>query len=183
MQWGSTRQPRSRRRTTRPPGARSSPRRIPLSRPPTMAVVGNYALLPLALSLLALLIAFGFCVWFLVKDRNFWRNEYRARDQEARQREQHLFDQLLVRTGNRATTEPAAPQSHGAPRQHALDAEELEIIDSRINERVEAGVITANDGHMWARQLRNGSITPAQMERMLWNTQKNEFPGSVADID
>jgi len=132
--------------------------------------------------LLAGMAAFCFCCWLLIKDRKYWRDQYQQRDQEARAREQHLFDQLLRLKGFRATIEPNMPQSAIA-HAPALDAEELAIIDDRINERVEAGVLTASEGHLWANQLRQGSLTPSQIERMLFSRQRNEFPGSVADID
>jgi len=130
-----------------------------------------------------LLLAFAACVWLLDKDRTFWRDQYRTLAIEAREREKHLFDQLLLVKGFRTTTEPVAPPSHGVARQPALDAEDLEIIDSRINERIEAGILTASEGHLWANQIRDGSLTPAQIDRMFRQRQQNEFPGSVADID
>lgn len=123
-----------------------------------------------------------FCVWFLVKDGNFWRNEYQTRDREGREREQHLFDQLLRVKGFRATSEPNAPQPAIA-RRPALDAEDLEIIDSRINERVEAGIMTPSEGWMLASDVRAGKVKTADADRILWQRQKNEFPGSIADID
>lgn len=55
-------------------------------------------MLPFVVSISCLLIAFGFCVWLLIKDRKYWRDQYQARDQEAKAREQHLFDQLLRTT-------------------------------------------------------------------------------------
>ena len=133
-------------------------------------------------SLSFVVVAFGFCVWFLVKDRNFWRNEYRARDQEARQREQHLFDQMLRIKGFRATSEPTTPQPAVA-RAPVLDSEDLAIIDDRINERVEAGIVTPSEGYLWASQIRNGNLKPAELDRIFWKRQQNQFPGSVADID
>jgi len=136
--------------------------------------------LPLAGFSLAL-IAFAFCVWLLVKDRSYWRNQYQTRDKEAREREDHLFDQLLTLKGFRATTEPLKPI--GVVRQPALDAEELEIIDSRINERIEAGIMRPSEGVMLAQQVRDGSLTPKQFDRILWQRQQNDYPGSVADID
>lgn len=128
-------------------------------------------------------LAFGAIVWLLVRDRKYWRDQYQTVVQEAREREQHLFDQLLRVKGFRATSEPNMPQPHGVMRQPALDSEELEIIDSRINERIEAGIVTASEGHLWANQLRDGSLTPAQLDRLFIKRQQTQFPGSVADID
>lgn len=139
-------------------------------------------MLPFIVSLSFVLTAFGLCVWFLVKDRNFWRNEYQARDREGRQREQQLFDQLLRVKGFRTTSEPTTPQPAIA-RQPALDAEDLEIIDSRINERVEAGIMTPSEGWMLATQVREGKMKTADLDRVLWKRQQTEFPGSIADID
>jgi len=135
-------------------------------------------LLPLS-CLSFVVVAFAFCVWFLVKDRNFWRNEYRARNQKAEEREAHLFDQMLRLKGFRATSEPNAPAPH--VRKASLDPEELAIIEDRISERVEAGIMKPSEGFAWANQLRNGSVTPAQIDQILW--QKRDHPGSVADID
>lgn len=94
----------------------------------------------------------------------------------------HLYDKLLVSRGFRATVEPNIPQPAIA-RQPALDAEDLEIIDSRINERVEMGVMTPSEGWMLAKDVREGRKTTTEVDRVLWSRQKNEFPGSVADID
>lgn len=129
-----------------------------------------------------MLIAFAFCVWFLVKDRNFWRTEYQTRDKEAREREQNLFDQMLRLKGLRATVEPLLPQPAIA-RSPVLDSEDLEIIDSRINERVEAGIMRPSEGVMLAGQIRDGSLKPVELDRILWKRQREEFPGSIADID
>lgn len=140
--------------------------------------------LPLFVVLLAfLLAAFGAVVWLLIKDRKYWRDQYQTVVQEARKREQQLFDQLLKSKGFRTTAEPLTPQPHGVRHQPALDAEDLEIIDSRINERIEAGVIRASEGHLWANRIRDGSLTPAQLDRIFFKRQQTEYPGSVADID
>lgn len=127
-------------------------------------------------------VAFGSCAWLLIKDRKYWRDQYQARDQEAKAREQHLFDQLLKVKGFRTTTESLTP-APAITRQPALDAEDLEIIDSRINERVEAGIMTPSEGFMLAGQVRNGAKTPAEIDRILWQRQQSQYPGSVADID
>ena len=129
------------------------------------------------------LLAFAACVWLLDKDRKFWRDQYQTLANEARQREQQLFDQLLKSKGFRTTTEPLTAQPHGVPRQPALSPDDLAIIDDRINERIEAGVITPSEGYMWAGQVRDGSKTPADIDRMLWQRQSQDYGGSVADID
>lgn len=129
-----------------------------------------------------LLIAFGAIVWLLIKDGKYWRDQYQTLVQEARTREQQLFDQLLKVKGFRTTTEPLTPQPAIA-RQPVLDSEDLEIIDSRINERVEAGIMRPSEGMMLATQVRDGSLKPAELDRILWKRQQTEFPGSVADID
>ena len=139
-------------------------------------------MLPFVVCLSFLLLAFGFCVWFLVKDRNFWRNEYQSRNREAKEREQHLFDQMLRIKGMRALSESNVPQPHPAV-QRRLDAEEIEIIEDRINERIAAGIMKPSVGHSWIGDLRNGTVTPAQMDRVLWQSSQKDYPGSVADID
>lgn len=128
------------------------------------------------------LIAFGAIVWLLIKDRKYWRDQYQTLVQEARTREQQLFDQLLKVKGFRTTTEPLTPQP-AIKHQPALDSEDLEIIDSRINERVEAGIMRPSEGMMLATQIRDGSLKPGELDRILWKRQREEFPGSVADID
>lgn len=129
-----------------------------------------------------LLLACLSCVWFLVKDRNFWRNEYRTRDREGRDRERQLFDQMLLLKGFRSTSAPTMPQPSIA-KSSALSPEDLEIIDDRINERVEAGIMTPSEGWILADQVRNGTKTTAEADRLLWKRSQKEFPGSVADID
>lgn len=135
-----------------------------------------------AISLAVLLASFLFCVWLVVKDRNFWRAEYQTRDKEGRERERQLFDQMLVLKGFRATSAPMTPQPAIA-RAPVLDSEEMEIIDARINERVEAGIMTPTEGWMLADQARNGAKSIAEIDRILRQRMQNEFPGSVADID
>lgn len=129
-----------------------------------------------------LLIAFASCVWLLVKDRNFWRAEYQTLAREARQREKQLFDQMLVLKGFRATSEPTTPQP-AAPRMATLSPEDLEIIDDRINERVEAGIMTPSEGWMLSDAARTGAKTTAEVDRILFQRGRQQFPGSVADID
>lgn len=132
------------------------------------------------------LIAFGFCVWFLVKDRNFWRNEYQTRDREAREREKALFDEMLRLKGVAPLSQSTLPPP-AITRKPALDADDLEIIDSRINERVEAGIMTPSEGWMLADQVRTGTKTPKEADAILWKRQwaqqQADYPGSVADID
>lgn len=139
-------------------------------------------MLPFVVSVSCLLIAFGVGVWLLIKDRKYWRDQYHALAQEAREREKRLFDQLLLVKGFRTTAEPLTPPP-AITRKPVLDSEDLEIIDSKINERVEAGIITSSEGWRLADQARNGSKTTADIERILWNRQRNDYPGSVADID
>src|SRR5262245_39533651 len=86
-------------------------------------------MLPFYLSILALIFVSLSFVWLLVKDRNFWRDKYQARDKEAREREQHLFDQMLRLKGFRATVESNTPTPH--VRKSFIDPEEMEIIESR----------------------------------------------------
>lgn len=128
------------------------------------------------------MIAQGFCVWLLFKDRKYWQEQYQTRDREAREIERHLSDQLLRRSGLRATTEPNAPQPAIA-RSPSLSAEDLAIVDDRINERVEAGIMRPSEGFMLAKQLRDGVVTTAQVDRILWQRQQKDLNGSVADIE
>lgn len=143
-------------------------------------------MLPFVLSLSVVVVAFGSCVWFLVRDRNFWRTEYRTRDTDARLREQQLFDQLLRVKGFRPASEPLTPPPAIA-KAPALDPDDLDIIDSRINERVEAGIMTPSEGWMLAEQARSGAKTTKEIDAILWKRQwgqqQKDYPGSVADID
>lgn len=132
------------------------------------------------------LIAFGFCVWFLVKDRNFWREQYQTRDREGKERDRALFDEMLRLKGIQPISKPATPPP-AIRRQSVLDSDDLEIIDSKINERVEAGIMTPSEGWMLADQVRTGAKTTKDIESILWrrqfDQQRQGYPGSVADID
>lgn len=128
------------------------------------------------------LIAFGAFVWLLIKDRKYWRDQYQTLVQEARQREKALFDEMLRLKGVQPMSKSTLPQP-AIKHQPALDSEDLEIIDSRINERVEAGIMRPSEGMMLATQIRDGSLKPGELDRILWKRQQTEFPGSVADID
>lgn len=143
-------------------------------------------MLPFAVCLSFLLLAFGAGVWLLLRDRKYWRDQYQALAQEAREREKGLFDQLLLVKGFRTTAEPVTPPP-AITRKPALDADDLEIIDSRINERVEAGVMTPTEGWMLAEQARNGAKTTKDIDAILWKRQleqqRQDYPGSIADID
>ncbi len=139
-------------------------------------------MLTIYLPLSCLLIASGAIIWFLIKDRNFWRDQFQALAQEARVREQNLFDQMLRLKGLRPTSEPTTPQPAIA-RALVLDSDDLDIIDARINEHVEAGIMTPSEGWMLADQVRTGTKTTAEVDRILWKRSREEFPGSVADID
>jgi len=135
-------------------------------------------ILSLVIAISCSYLAVGVLVWFLAKDRGYWRREYQTRDRAAREREEHLFDQLLRLKGFRSTNESNMPQPAIA-RPASLSSEDLAIIDDRINERVEAGIFTPSEGWMLANDVREGRKTTGEVDRILWQRQQKEYPGSV----
>ena len=143
----------------------------------------------LCLSHLTLLVLVG----VLYRDRQHWisrheardaeaRADLRARDTEAREREAHLFDQLLRAKGFRATSEPLTPQMPIGGNRITASPEDISVLQDRIAERTELGLLTAGEGLQLLQDMAYGKKTLAEVDRVLWQRQIDSFAGSVADI-
>lgn len=124
---------------------------------------------------------FSVAGYILFRDREHWHGLYQARDREARAREDKLYDQLLKVKGFRLVNEPLTPQMPDrAPL--ILNNEDIDVMQDRIGERVELGIMTPSEALNLIQDMRTGQKSQAEIDRVLRQRQLDNLNGSVADI-
>jgi hypothetical protein len=123
-------------------------------------------------------------VIFLWKDRDYWRGQYQKLNEESRERERWFADQLLAVKGYRPVGDASKPTPARsiAP---ALSDEDAEILNDRIRERFEAGLIGAGEAEQLFADAKFGRVKMSEVDRILAARVRAdaESNGSVADIE
>lgn len=132
--------------------------------------------------LLSLLLGFaGVVIFFLYRAMLHWQHLYLEAKSNYESREAHFLDQLLVRNSLRPTSMPfeaanTASQAPVPPRESGDD--EMRILEDRVVERVEVGMMTPLAGQELIRQLRSGELSKAELDMQLWTAQRGNLPSS-----
>lgn len=103
----------------------------------------------------------------------YWQTKYETLSQEARQRETAFVDEVCKARQIRPIGQSPVPIPAELP---TLTQEQREILTDRLNERIEAGLMTASDAHLVLEQAITGQKTQAEIDRDLWMGR-----GSVLD--
>lgn len=123
------------------------------------------------LLLVGLLALVGFGVYLLAQDRAYWRSQYQELQAESRQREKHLFDEILLAKSVRPTTAPRQlmPAREEVEKKDIVNEDDFLIAKDRIQEYAEAGHITPSTLAELTMRLESGEITNAELDRELWS--------------
>lgn len=133
-------------------------------------------LLPICVVLCASVIVF-----LLWKDRDYWRSQYQTLDRESRERERHIFDQQLLKSGLRPVGDNLKPVK-AASAYPVLGEGDIEILTDKVNERVEHNIITYGEATQLISDAMYGKKTTAEVDRVLWERQQASLLGSVVDV-
>lgn len=138
----------------------------------------------LSLSILLLGGLGALAIWRLQAESRHWQRKYEERDREAHLREKQLFDQLLLKNGNRPAEASLLPSVPAKPARPQMDDEELDIAIDKIKEFMEAEQISASQALGFDQDVRSGKLTSGELDRALWKARriKQDGEGSVLDI-
>jgi hypothetical protein len=140
------------------------------------------------MSLAVLLLVVGavpalvFVVYRLWRDCEYWRAQYQALDQKAREREQHLFDQMLKIKGFREVGSNLQPTKPAASAYPVVSEDDMEVLVDRVNERIEHNMITGGEAQILIQDVKYGKKTMAEVDKILWKRQQEAYTGSVQDV-
>lgn len=96
----------------------------------------------------------------------------------SREREEYLFDRVLQAKQIR----PVALKDKELPKpQVFVSSEEIAELTDRLNERVEAGIMSEIDANAALSDVRSGRKTQAQVDMNIWQAQSTKLPGSVVE--
>lgn len=138
------------------------------------------------ISSLATLSGFGLIAWLLFKerahlekDRDYWRTQY---DKERENRE-HVFNQLLLKTGHRMPDQPLRPEPKPHTERPVLSEEERAYCENVIAEAATLNIITHTAGTGLLNEMAAGRLNKKSLDELVgkWR-QTQTFQGSVADI-
>ena len=115
-------------------------------------------------------------------DRHRWRALYFELDRQSRERERHLFDQLLLKNQGRVVGSQLQPVKAESSPYPTIGEEDMDILNDRINEYVEAGKLGYGEAAQLARDAQYGAKTKAQIDNILFERQRELYTGSVADV-
>ena len=125
--------------------------------------------------------ALAFCT-LLWRDREFWRSRYQERDKEAISLQKNLLDQMLLLKGYRKAGDDLEPKP--TPRKApVMDVDGLQLMHSRMQERVEVGTMTPSELAMLSHELATGSRSADSIDRILRDRDQQMWGGSVAEIE
>lgn len=141
----------------------------------------------LALFVLLFCLSCGWIFRMLVADRDYWRNQHaallqQAREAEtaARQRERHLFDQMLLLKGFRTPEQPLTVNTKDQLRPVSpLSSDEMDVLTDRIAEWQEVGILSPADALKYHQRVTAGEMTPGELDRELLS-KRVALNGSIA---
>jgi len=122
------------------------------------------------------------CCLLLWRDREFWRKRYQERDAEAISLQKNLFDQMLLLKGFRQSDESLEPK---LPPQRVpiVDVDGLELMNSRMQERVHAGTLMPSELAALSYELATGKRSADSIDRILRERDAQMWAGSVAEVE
>lgn len=118
---------------------------------------------------------------FLGWDRHHWRTLYFKLLAEKQEREQSLFDQMLKVKGFRQVGENLQPVKAASPHP-VVGEEDMDVLADRFNEYIENNLLTYSEAQRLTHAVQYGEKTRAEIDKILFDRQRERFTGSVLDV-